>query len=69
MKMKRIGPKMSEALELIAAAPGSTKMAIARTVGPHGSLRYGYEIVDRCIAAGLVTAQYSNNKYSLTLAK
>jgi hypothetical protein len=67
--MKRIGPRMSQALEFIAATPGCTKMTVARIVGPHGSLAYGYKTVDRCIRAGLVTAEYANGKYALTLTK
>jgi hypothetical protein len=32
-----------------------TKLDVARRVGPNGSVKYGYAIVDRAIRAGLLT--------------
>lgn len=51
--MTRIGPKMDHVRALVARGP-LTLIDVARQVGPNGSLRYGYAIVDRAIAAGLV---------------
>lgn len=41
----------------LAAVVGSGPVPVidaARAVGPHGSLRYGYQTVGRAVAAGLV---------------
>lgn len=51
---KRIGPRMAEALEVATDHPGITMQDLAEAVGPHGSRRYGYRIVHRAIAAGLL---------------
>jgi hypothetical protein len=51
---KRIGPKMAR-VAWLADQPGGIKIIdAARLVGPHGSLQYGYEIVNRAISAGIV---------------
>ena len=55
-KTKRIGPGMAAALAVVRRAPGCNKAFVAGWVGPHGSSRYGYLIVDRAIAAGLISA-------------
>lgn len=52
-KTTRIGPKMSEVLSILARGP-ATRIDVARDVGPHGSLRYGYATIGRCLRAGLV---------------
>ena len=54
-KINRIGPRMREALAYIDAHAGCSAVEVARRVGPNGSTRYGYRIVHRCIAAGLVS--------------
>lgn len=48
----RIGPKMRWVMQL--TQERRTLIDIADHVGPHGSLRYGYAIIDRTILAGLV---------------
>ena len=53
----RIGPRMEAAVQYVAMNPGCKKIDVARVVGPHGSLRYGYLTVDRCIARGLIRAE------------
>lgn len=57
--------KMQQALEIVRSNPGCTKLFVAKLVGPHGSLRYGYAIVDRCIRRRMITARAVGNKYSL----
>lgn len=53
---KRIGHQMTAAANYVTDNPGCTKMAVAAAVGPNGSLRFGYEVVDRAIHAGLIQA-------------
>jgi len=63
---RRIGPAMKAAASFVADNPGCTKQQAARAVGPRGSQRYGYEIVDRAISAGLIDAAAADRGYSLT---
>jgi hypothetical protein len=65
--MPRTGNGMRAALRFIAAHPRTPKLAVAEAVGPNGSRRYGYQIVDRCIAAGLVHAGTGLRGCRLTL--
>lgn len=51
---RRIGPKMAWARDYVAAHPGCTKHEVSRAVGPHGSNAYGWRIVQRAMAAGLI---------------
>jgi hypothetical protein len=55
-KGTRIGPSMYEALRMVDRAGGAVgaKLDLAELVGPNGSRKYGYEIVDRCLGAGLL---------------
>jgi len=53
---KRIGFRMREAAEYVAAHPGTTKSMVARAVFPKSN-RYGYAIVDRAIKAGIISAE------------
>jgi len=57
--MLRIGYKMQLACELLAGEGGALPSVhrLALWVGPHGSTKYGYAIVKRCIRAGLVTRE------------
>jgi hypothetical protein len=50
----RVGPKMQQILDLASRPGGIMRIDAAKRVGPHGSLGYGYQIVNRCIKAGLV---------------
>lgn len=52
--MTRIGPKMRQAAHYVRFHPGCTAYAVAKNVGPHGSTSYGYNIVVRTLAAGLI---------------
>jgi hypothetical protein len=63
--MTRQGPKMIDAAEIVTRNPGVAKLAVARLVGPNGSTRYGYEIVDRAIKAGMIQARIAGNRYQL----
>lgn len=66
---RRIGPVMIAAAEYVAAHPGCAKLPVAEHVGPHGSRKYGYQAVDRAIAAGLIAAvQLPGGAYRLTAA-
>lgn len=52
--MRRIGPKMRMATNYVARHEGCAILPAAEHVGPHGSRAYGYRIVHRAIAAGLI---------------
>ena len=54
--MSRVGPRMAEVEWLVRSVYGgrATRIDIARAVAPHASLQFGYAIVERAIAAGLV---------------
>lgn len=66
MTTKRIGPRMAAVARTVARHPGCPKLLPARTVGPNGSLRYGYASVDRATHAGLVRAERrSSGTYAL----
>ena len=45
----RIGPKMRLAVQRVASGPYSSMNPLAKSVGPHGSQDYGYQIVHRCL--------------------
>lgn len=64
-KTGKPGPAMTAAAAYVAAHPGCTKKDAAEACGPHGSLRYGYQAVDRAIAAGLITARLRGFRYAL----
>lgn len=53
-RTKRIGPKMEMAAHYVATHPGCSKAEVSYAVGPHNSNAYGYWIVQRAMAAGLV---------------
>jgi len=60
---ERLGPKMRAALRLVdQAGPVQSKKWIAERVGPNGSLKYGYRIVNRCISAGVLSWPDSDHK-------
>jgi len=50
----RIGSKMAQVQYIVSTRGPTTLIDVAREVGPHGSLQYGYAIVHRAIRAGLV---------------
>lgn len=45
----RIGERMQQAVRLVGRRTYQSKNELATTVGPHGSTKYGYEIVNRCM--------------------
>jgi hypothetical protein len=53
---RRIGPRMAAARQIVQWRGGAmpSMLALAESVGPHGSIRYGYAIVHRAIRAGLL---------------
>jgi hypothetical protein len=60
-------PKMFSAADFVLAHPGCTKLAVAESVGPNASRRYGYAIVNRAIRRGLIKAVVGpRGRYSLT---
>ena len=61
----RKGARMAEAIAYVKAHPRCTKMAAAAAIGPHGSLRHGYAVVDRTIRAGYIGAVEYSNHYAL----
>lgn len=66
-KTRRIGRQMTAAAEFVAVNQGCTKMAVADTIGPNGSRRYGYDAVNRAIRAGLIEATQGRRGYALTV--
>lgn len=52
----RIGPKMELAVRLVASEAGAipSRNVLAQRVGPHGSSRFGYQSVERCIHRDLL---------------
>lgn len=55
MRMRnRIGPKMAWAIDYVRVHGPCVAIDVARYVGPHGSLNYGYRTVHRCLRAGLL---------------
>lgn len=61
----RKGARMAEVIEYVRTHDRCTKMAAAAHVGPHGSLRPGYAVVDRAINAGFIGAVEYSNRYAL----
>jgi hypothetical protein len=61
MSTIRKGARMIEAADFVTRNPGVTKMAVAKDIGPNQSLRFGYSIVGRAIAAGMIQARRSGN--------
>lgn len=53
MKTKRVGPKMARVAQLCSDSPRA-RIDLALIVGPNRSLKFGYEIVNRAIKAGIV---------------
>jgi hypothetical protein len=51
---KRVGPVMAAITAYVAGHPGCPKLHPALACGPNGSTRYGYEAVNRAMAAGLI---------------
>lgn len=49
----RIGPKMRLVHSVVRHAPRAL-IDVAREVGPHGSLHFGYQTIHRALRAGLV---------------
>lgn len=61
----RKGARMAQVIEYVKAHPRCTKMAAAAAIGPNGSLRLGYAVVDRTIRAGFIGAVQYSNHYAL----
>jgi hypothetical protein len=53
-KTRRIGPKTQQATDYVRRNPGATMHEVSKHVGPHGSNFYGWLIVKRALAAGLI---------------
>jgi hypothetical protein len=67
---RRTGPGMLAAAAYVASSPGCPKLPVAKTVGPHGSTRFGYAIVDRAIRAGLIEDRNRGaNPYALHITE
>lgn len=67
---KRVGPRMRQATEYVAAHPGTNKKEVAKAVSPilATSLMHGYMSVNRAIVAGLIHAHRTpRGTYRLTV--
>lgn len=64
---KRIGPKMAQATDYVSRHPGCAMLPVARYVGPHGSIKFGYRTVRRAIKAGLIQAERAKQTGPYTL--
>jgi len=51
---EQVGPKMHSAVQAAARKVWQSKKELAEHVGPKGSTKYGYRIVERCIRKGLI---------------
>lgn len=73
--MSRPGPKMLAAIDHVRRNPGGPKISTALYCAPYGEtdqpgLRFGYRVVDRAIAAGLLNAErLPGGSYSLTVTE
>ena len=58
-KTTRTGPAMAHACRVLRDQDGvmPSKMTLAAEIGPHGSLKYGYATIERCLKAGLVRVE------------
>lgn len=66
----RIGPKMLAAAAYVKKYGPSCIYPIARAVGPNGSTKFGYEIVWRAVAAGLLDSKRGKgNSYIVSLVE
>lgn len=63
----RIGPRMRDAIAFIRENPGCTKLAVVEHIAPtpYINKQYGYAVVNRCIASGLVRGSYVRGRWSL----
>jgi hypothetical protein len=53
---EQVGPKMHAAVSRVESRGAyASKNELAISVGPNGSQKYGYRIVNRCIRKGLIT--------------
>lgn len=51
---RTIGPRMQAVADYVSTHPGSVSWHVAQAVGPNGSTRFGYEAINRAVAAGIV---------------
>ena len=61
----RIGPKMTEAAEYVAAHPGCTQQQASIAVGPNHSHGFGSRVVRRAQKAGLLRYEGDIRGYRL----
>lgn len=52
--MRRIGPAMQRVVRYVSHHPGCSALACARTIGPHGSVQFGYRAIHRALVAGII---------------
>jgi hypothetical protein len=64
---RRTGPGMLAATAYVASSPGCPKLPVAKAVGPHGSTRFGYAIVNRAMRAGLIEHRGSPDAWKYVL--
>lgn len=57
---EQVGPKMHSAVKCAAGKVYSSKNALATTVGPNGSSKYGQRIVNRCVGKKLLKVHPSH---------
>ena len=50
-----VGPKMHQAVKAANDTVWPSRNQLAKAVGPNGSQKYGYDIVNRCIRKGLIS--------------
>lgn len=68
--MRRIGPRMQQAVYYVKHHPGCAILPVAKHVAPHGTgIAFGYRTVHRAIKAGLITAVRKASRYELTAVR
>ena len=62
-------PKQDLVVYYVSKNPDCAKIDPARYVAPNGSLKYGYQTVNRAIKNGKIHAVRSGSKYILTVVQ
>lgn len=67
LSKRPLGPKMQYALSLLERYGSMARIDLAARVGPHGSLSYGYAIINRLIRRRVVATGYVEGRRGLML--
>lgn len=65
MGRRRIGPKMEAARRFVEAHPGRYAIETAQAVAPEYKPTFGYKVIQRALAAGIIRAESEGFRYRL----